>query len=122
MTLSQQDRALLNHDFGEEMEKEAAARVAACQEAYAYGFEKLAADTADAKDEAEEDSKKDKKEDKKEKMDEESEKAAAELGAFIERGFFDGLRKIGAERHNDETYYITPFIQGKMVEKIASTI
>lgn len=112
MNLSAQEQALLNTDFGEDMEKSAAERVSACNEAYAYGFAKLAAEAADAKDE--EDKEEERKEEKKEKMDEESEKAAAELGAFIERGFFDGLRKEGSDRHGDELYYIEPLILDKI--------
>lgn len=119
--LSEQDKALINADFGEEIEKVAAAHAADIQEAYAYGFAKLAAEVAEAKDEEDkkekEGSKEDKDEDKKEKMDEESEKKAAELGAFIERGFFDGLRKLGAERHNNEAYYLEPFITAKVAEE-----
>lgn len=109
---------LMATDFGAEMEKQAAEKVAALQEAYAYGMSKLAKDVADAKDEEEkEDSKEDSKEDKKEKMDEESEKAAAELGAFIERGFFDGLRKEGMDRHGDEMHYVEPFLMSKIAFK-----
>lgn len=113
MNLTAQQQELVNTDFGEEIEKMAAERVGACQEAYAYGFNKLAKDIADAKDEA--DKKEEKKEDKEEeKMDEESEKAAAELGAFIERGTFDSLRKLGSERHGDEMHYIAPFVEEKI--------
>jgi hypothetical protein len=110
--LSAQDQTLINTNFGEEIEKIASAYAAEIQDAYSYGFSKLAEEAANAKDE--EDKKEDKEEDKKEKMDEESEKKAAELGAFIERGFFDGLRKLGSERHGDEMFYLEPFITEKV--------
>lgn len=110
---------LLSTDFGEEIEKLAAEQVEACQEAYAYGCEKLAAEAAEEMDK--EDKKEDDKEDKKEKMDGESEKAAAELGAFIERGFFDGLRKLGSERHGDEFHYIAPYVEQKIAAAGAET-
>jgi len=114
MELTKEDQALLNTQFDPETEKLAAAQAAQIQEAYQYGFAKIAKEVADEKDE---DEKKEKEEPKKdEKMDDESEKAAAELGAFIERGFFDGLRKLGSERHQDEGYYLAPFINGKIEE------
>lgn len=113
--LSQQEEALLNIDFGPELEKMAADRAAAITDAYDYGFEKHAAAVAAEFDKlAEEEEDEDEDEDEDEEMDEESEKAAAELGAFIERGFFDGLRKLGAERHNDELHYIMPYVMQKV--------
>lgn len=111
MTITQEDRALLNTNFGEDIEKIAEQHASAISEAYQYGFSKIAKEMADEKDKED---KEEKKEHKEEKMDEESEKAAAELGAFIERGFFDGLRKLGAERHGNEFHYIEPFIQNKI--------
>jgi hypothetical protein len=105
---------LLNTDFGPEIEKLAAEQVQACKDAYNYGCEKLAAEAAEEMDKEEKESKKEDKEEKKEKMDEESEKAAAELGSFIERGFFDGLRKLGSERHNDEFHYLAPYVEQKI--------
>jgi len=117
MELTQQDKELLNTKFDEETEKIAAQRAGAIQEAYAYGLEKLAKDVADERDEEDKKEKEKGHEKKEDKMDEESEKAAAELGAFIERGFFDGIRKLGSERHGDEGYYLEPFI----MQKIAAT-
>ena len=49
--LSAQDRDLINTNFGEEIEKIAATHAADIQDAYAYGFTKLAEEAADAKDE-----------------------------------------------------------------------
>jgi len=114
--LTAEEQKLLNTDLGE-FDKVAAAEVALAQEMYATGFEKLAAETADYLDSmfekvAAEDEKEDEKEDDKE--DEETKKTAAELGAFIERGFFDGLRKLGAERHGDETIYLLPYLEEKV--------
>jgi hypothetical protein len=115
--LTAQDKALIGTDFGEDIEKIAADRAAAITEAYNYGFLKVAADVAEAQDEEEKkEEKKEEKEEKEEKMDEESEKAAAELGAFIERGFFDGLRKLGSECHGDEFHYLTPYVMNKIAE------
>lgn len=115
--LSQEEAQLLEIDFGEEIEKQAAARAEAISEAYEYGFDKHASVIADQMDKvAEEDEDEDEDKDEDEEMDEESEKAAAELGAFIERGFFDGLRKLGSERHENELYYLAPFL----AEKIAA--
>lgn len=113
--LTAEQEALVNTDFGEEIEKVAAAKVATINSSYEYGFSKLAAEHADAQDEEEKKEKeeKEKGKDKEEKMDEESEKAAAEIGAFIERGYFDGLRKLGQERHNNEMHYIEPLLLQK---------
>ena len=112
--LSAEDKKLLNTDLGE-FDKVAAAEMSLAQEMYATGFEKLAAETADYLDAvfakvAEEEEKEEKKEDE----DEETKKTAEELGAFIERGFFDGLRKLGAERHGDESVYLLPYLQEKV--------
>jgi len=114
--LSAEDQNLLNTDLGE-FDKVAAAEMSLAQEMYATGFEKLATETAGYLDTvfakvAEED----KKEDEKEDEDEETKKTAEELGAFIERGFFDGLRKLGAERHGDETVYLLPYLEEKVAE------
>ena len=122
--LSQEEIQLLNTDFGEEIEKHAAARATAINDAYQYGFDKKASELANDMDklaaEAEEAKKKEiEDEDEDEEMDEESEKAAAELGAFIERGFFDGLRKEGAERHGNEMHYLQPYIEEKIAVSAA---
>jgi hypothetical protein len=117
MNLTQEQADLLNTDFGEEIEKEASVRAQAISECYNYGLEKIAAEVADKMDEEEKEEKKEEKEEHHEKkMDEESEKAAAELGAFIERGFFDGLRKLGSERHGDEMHYLVPYLQEKVAK------
>jgi hypothetical protein len=114
--LSQEEQQLLNTDFGD-LEKEAAARLQQVEEMYGYGHDKLASEIADGIDElvkvAEEEEKEEEDEDEG-KMDDESEKSAAEFGAFIERGVFDGLSKLGSDRHNDPMYYFYPFMEEKI--------
>jgi len=123
--LTKEAQELINTDFGEEIEKIAAARVDACDSVYIYGFNKMASEVADAMDSfdktAAEDGEKEEKEEEEdeEEMDEESEKQAAELGAFIERGFFDGLRKLGSDRHGDALHYLAPYLIEKTAEMAA---
>jgi hypothetical protein len=112
--LSQEDQKLVNTDLGE-FEKHAAADMAIADEMYTVGFTKLASETADYLDnmfamqkEASEAPAEDNK------MDEASEKIAQDRAAFIERGYFDGLRKLGSDRHGDEMAYLYPFIQEKI--------
>lgn len=112
--LSAADQKLLNTDLGS-FEKEASAHIATCHEMYSTGFNKLASETADYLDalysaEAEE------KVAEESMLDGESEKLAEELGSFIERGYFDGLRKLGSERYDDEMAYFFPFIEEKIAE------
>lgn len=115
--LSAEDLALLNTDFGE-MDKEAAAQVELADEMYLTGFDKLATETADAMDQAAAELlEAEKVASEEDALDEESEKMASELSCFIERGFFDGLRKLGSERHDDELHYLMPYIE----EKVAAT-
>jgi len=115
--LSPEDQALLNTDFGA-FEKEAAAQVELAQDMYETGFSKLAAEAADAIDaQAELEKQASSEEDT---LDEESEKVAQELGAFIERGFFDGLVKEGAERHGNEWHYLIPFMEEKVAQEGAA--
>lgn len=114
--LSPEDQKLLNTDLGD-FEKEAAARLQLANEMYEVGFNKLATETADnldayyakvAEEEVVDDSI---------QLDSESEKVAQELGAFIEKGYVDGLRKLGAERHGDEMAYLVPFLEEKIAAK-----
>lgn len=110
--LSAQDQALIGTDFGE-LDKVAGEMVKEAGECYERGFEKTALEIADSLDKvAEED---DKKEDEH-KLDDESEKKAAQLGAFYERGVFDGLAKLGEARHGDPMHYFMPFIEEKVAE------
>lgn len=109
--LSPADQKLLNTDLGD-FEKEAAAELALADEMYAVGFEKLAAETADYLEELYASEKT--ASEGNESMDDESEKRAHDLAAFIERGYFDGLRKLGSERYNDEMAYLYPFIEEKI--------
>lgn len=110
--LSAEDQKLLNTDLGD-FEKDAAEEMALAQEMYQTGFDKLATETADYLDSVFAKVAED-KEDKEEEKDEEEEKKAADLGAFIERGFFDGLRKLGADRYGDETVYLIPYLEEKV--------
>jgi len=114
--LSPEDQKLVQTDLGE-FDKIAEEQMAIADEMYTVGFTKLAAETADYLDAMFEKVAEDKKEEKEEELDEESEKKAAELGAFIERGYFDGLRKLGAERHGDELAYLLPFVEEKIAAK-----
>ena len=115
--LSQEDQELVNMDFGD-LEKEAQEKLAEANEVYAYGQEQahLVADQMDeamakfASDDNDED------DDEEEELDEESEKKAAELGAFIERGMFDELTKLGSERHGDAMYYYYPYMEEKVAQ------
>jgi len=107
--LSPADQKLLNTDLGD-FEKEAAEQVSLANEMYSVGFNKLAGETADYLDSLTE------KQASVEEtaLDAESEKVATDLSAFIERGYFDGLRKEGAERHEDESYYLRHFVEEKV--------
>ena len=115
--LSQSDQELLNTDFGD-FEKEAGEKLAEANEVYAYGQEQahIIADQMDeamakfASDDEDEDDEDD------EELDEESEKKAAELGSFIERGMFDELTKLGSERYNDPMHYYYPYMEEKVAQ------
>lgn len=108
--LSPEDQRLLQTDLGE-FDKVAAEQVALIDEMYTTGFNKLANETADWLDKlAEEEAEKE----EEDKMDEEGEKTAAALGAWTERGFFDGLRKLGSDRYGDELHYLYPFLEEKI--------
>jgi hypothetical protein len=113
--LSAEDQKLLSTDLGD-FEKEAAAEVALAQEMYETGFSKLATESADYLDSLLEKVAEEKEDDKEDDADEETKKTASDLGAFIERGFFDGLCKLGQDRHGDETYYLMPYLEEKVAE------
>ena len=130
--LTPEQQELVGLDFGEEIEKQAQEKVATVQEMYSHGHDKLATEMADGFDalvkQAQEEEAKAEEEKKKEDAEEESkseeekqasaslEKTAAELGAFIERGVFDGLQKLGSERHQDPLYYLLPYMEDKVAE------
>lgn len=109
--LSQEDRALLNTDFGG-LEKEAAEQVKVASamgelgEAYAQeiadNFDKVAAEEKDM-------------EDKLEKMDEESEKKAMDLSAFIEKGFVEKMASLGTEVAGDSLAFLRPYVVNELV-------
>lgn len=118
--LSAADQQLLNTDLGE-IEKVAAERVAIADEMYAVGFSKLASETADELD-ALIAMEKDAEEAEDLQLDDATEKLAYDLSAFIERGFFDGLCKLGSERHGDEMAYLYPFLEEKIAAKAAKGV
>jgi len=109
--LSPQDQHLLQTDLGD-FDKVAADQVALIDEMYSTGFDKLATETADWLDKLAEEEEEDKEEENE--MDHEGEKTASVFGAWTERGFFDGLRKLGSERYGDETHYLAPFVHEKI--------
>ena len=114
--LSPEDQKLVNTDLGA-FEKEAAARLELANEMYEVGFNKLAAETADSMDEYFSKVASAEEVDNSINLDSESEKVAQELGAFIEKGYIDGLRKLGQDRHGDETVYLMPFLEEKVASK-----
>lgn len=125
--LTAEQQELLTLDFGDETEKVAQEKVATVQEMYSQGHNKIAVEIADNFDamvkQAEEEAEEEEKEDKENKAQEEAasdgEKTAAasfgntadELGRFIERGTFDGLVKLGSDRHGDGLHYLLPFME-----------
>jgi hypothetical protein len=108
--LSAADQKLLNTDFGG-LEKVAADQVEKAQEMYEIGFSKLASQIADQLDAEAAEAEKVAEDNT---LDPESEKLAASLGAFIERGQYDGLRKLGSDRHGNEWHYFLPFVEEKV--------
>lgn len=112
--LSVEEQALVNTTFPAELEKEASEQVKVAQELYSTGFSKFAAETAETLEKlAEEEEKEEPKEDEK-KLDDEQKKEAAARGAFIARGYIDGLKKLGTEKYQDENAYLYPFINEKL--------
>jgi hypothetical protein len=109
--LSPAQRQLLMTDFGQETEKVAAEQAKIAQEMYDRGLD-IAVNIANAMD-AEYAAEKTAEYDA-ELEDPYMEKAAQQMGAFIERGQFDGLQKLGAERHGNEWFYILPFVEEKV--------
>lgn len=114
--LSPADQKLLKTDMGA-FEKEAAARLELANEMYEVGFNKLATETADSLDEYFAKVAGEEEVDNSINLDGESEKVAQELGAFIEKGYVDGLLKLGQERHGDEMAYLMPFLEEKVAAK-----
>ena len=114
--LNQYDQELLNTDLGD-FDKEASAMVKMASEGYEMGFEKLAVEIADALEvqAIEEDMAKTASYED-DTLDDESEKIAAEMGAFIERGVFEGLQKLGQERYGNPDIYV----QALAIEKLAA--
>lgn len=124
--LTKEDQELLKTEFPAELEKQAADQVAQMHELYDVGFTKMAADTATELDKLAEESEKEEKEEESEahkKLDEEHKKEAAARGAFIARGYVDGLLEKGAELHEDPLHYFYPALSEKLgfdlTEKLA---
>lgn len=121
--LSVEDQKLLNTDLGEDLEKVAAEKVAAANEVYAYGCqqgEAIAEELDELYKQAEEEEDEedeDEEEEEKTSSEIEFEKTASELGAFIERGVFDTLTKLGSEKHGDPLHYYYPYIEEKIAKK-----
>lgn len=115
--LSPADQALVRTDFGA-MDKVAAGLVKQATECYEYGHDKIALEIADGleKAAADEAAALAVAEKTAGEVDPEFEKAAAELGAFTERGTFDGLAKLGQERYGDEMAYFYPFVEQKIAQ------
>ena len=116
--LSQEDQKVLETKLDPALEKEAADNMAIAKQMYNHGFSELAVNTADgldkaAEDKGDDDDKGKMKYDEKEK-EEEAEKKAAAMAAFVERGFFDGLQKLGQDRHKDPNHYLRPFVEEKI--------
>jgi hypothetical protein len=121
--LSQNDQMLVQTEFPAQLEKEAAAEAQLVNELYSTGFSKLASETiemiekgaeeAEAEGDSDDDDDDD-KEDYKEKMDEGEKKEAAARGAFIARGYIDGLMKEGQAKANDPYHYVYDLLAEKV--------
>lgn len=112
--LSPADQKLLRTDFGR-FDKVAQEHVEQAAECYNYGFDKLASEHADAIDAMM--AEKTASDHDEVQLDEDAEKVAAELGAITERGYSDGLAKLGSERHGDELHYFWPLIEEKIAQE-----
>jgi hypothetical protein len=110
--LSADQQKLLKTNFGSETEKVAAEQAKIAKEMYAKGQE-IALSIADSMDKEAAELEKKASADA-ELPDPQQEKVAAQMGAFIERGQYDGLRKLGSERHGNEWHYILPFVEEKV--------
>lgn len=119
--LTPEQQELVNTDFGEEMEKEAAAELKQANDLYTVGFTKFAAEAAESMDKAEDKAKEEsgekEKEEAEKKLSEEEKKEAAARGAFIAKGYMDGLMKLGEQNHQDKYHYLAPFLEEKFAAK-----
>lgn len=109
--LSAEQRKLLSTDFGD-LEKVAADQAKLAGEMYNRGLE-IALNIADGLDKEAAEAEKTAGENH-ELPDAHSEKTAQQMGAFIERGQYDGLKKLGADRHSNEWHYFLPFVEEKV--------
>ena len=110
--LSPEDQALLNTEFPAELEKNAAEELKLANEMYDTGFTKMAGEAADSMDKEEEEE----TSESEKKLDDEQKKEAAARGAFIARGYLEGLCKQGQDRHGDPLHYLYPAIIEKLAE------
>lgn len=116
--LSRHDQELLNTDLGD-FDKEASAMVKMASEGYEMGFEKIALEIADSLEIQAIEENMDKTASGDE-LDPESEKTAAEMGAFIERGVFEGLQKLGQERYGNPDIYLEALAIEKLADAAAA--
>jgi uncharacterized membrane-anchored protein YhcB (DUF1043 family) len=125
--LSPEDQRLVKTNFGDDVEKIAAERVALANEMYQQGYDVIATAIVDQLNKtASEDEKKEnpfaakdkeeheEKEEHEGKMDPESEKSASELGKLIARGTLDSLMEKGASEHGDQLHYLYPYLEQKV--------
>ena len=110
--LTADQQKLLKTDFGTEVEKVASEQAKIAKEMYAKGQE-IALNIADSMDKEAAELEKNAGANA-ELPDAQQEKMAAQMGAFIERGQYDGLRKLGSDRHGNEFHYILPFVEEKV--------
>ena len=108
--LTPEQKELLAMDIPEDIMKTASAELEMADELYKAGFEKFAAETAEEMDKVEKEEKEEEEKKPEKKLSEEEKKEASARGAFIARGYIDGLRKLGSEKHNDELHYLKPFL------------
>ena len=120
--LGPEDQELLNTNFGETLEKEAAEQAGQINQLYAGGaelaeqdadvMEKMAAEGKDGDKDGKEGD--DEKKKASEKLDEGQKKEACARGAFIARGYIENLMKLGSERYDDELTYLYPYLEEKV--------
>lgn len=111
--LSKADQDLVNTQFPEDLEKQAAAEVAVAGECMNVGASLAASSVEELEKFAAE--KEEEEEDHEKKLDEEHKKEGSIRGAFVARAYINNLIKEGQEKHNDPWTYLAPLI----VEKYA---
>lgn len=115
--LSKEDQELVNTDFGADLEKQAAEEIAEAVELYNMGFEKLAAEDVKAVEEEEKKKEEEEENDPVNKLTEGQKKEASAKGAFIAKGYLDGLMEKGASLHQDPYHYLYPALEEILVKE-----